>query len=304
MARLSLDFAFEGFRVIRARPLLVPIWGVVLLAFYAGVFYLMASTMGPVFADLQTMKTAASADPAAVMALYQRMLPMYAILIPAGLVLGAVMNCAIYRAVLGSSEASFGYLRLGVDELRQIGVNLLFFLLIIGMEFGVGIVAAIVIGISAAAAAKVMPFVMVILVLLLVGLIIWAGVRISLFSVQTFDTRKINLFGSWSLTKGHFWTLLGGYFIMIVMAVVVELLFTVIFGAVGGVAGVAMHLKPVTPNPAEPFAMLYANPFMLVTMAIFTVVLAPLMLALIVAPVAAAYRNLSGRALMGAEKVF
>ncbi|MEI9902796.1 MAG: hypothetical protein WDN06_01545 [Asticcacaulis sp.] len=44
---LNIDFAFEGFRVIRARPQLIPIWGLVLLVFYAGFFYLMATMMGP-----------------------------------------------------------------------------------------------------------------------------------------------------------------------------------------------------------------------------------------------------------------
>jgi len=304
MANLSVDFAFEGFRIIRAKPQLIPVWGIVLLAFYAGLFYLFGTTVMPAIAELQGMKTGHNTDPSVILGIYQRILPMYGILIPGGLVLSAIMNCAIYRAVLGSKASRFGYLRIGADELRQIGVNILFFLIFVVGEIVVCVVCGIVAGIAAATVPKLAPLIILPLVLAPFGLSIWAGVRMSLFGVQTFDTRKINLFGTWSLTKGHFWPLLGGYLVMIIMALVVELLFMIIFGVVGGAAGLYMHSAPHAVGAANPLAMIYANPVILVTMAVSILVLGPLMLAIMVAPLAAAYRAMSGRPTESVEEVF
>ncbi len=308
---LNIDFAFEGFRVIRARPQLIPIWGLVLLVFYAGFFYMMATMMGPVFADLQNLSAGAGAatNPAAVMGIYQRILPMYGILIPGGLVFGAVMNCAVYRAVLEPANSAFGYLRLGGDELRMIGVNLLFMLVFIAAEFAIGIGFGIVLGVSAVAAPKAAGFVGVILGLVVFGLVIWLWTRISLFTVQTFATKKINLFGSWSLTRGHFWTLFGGYIVVLVLAIIVEILFMIIFGVATGLTSAFVHVAPVAPaatsNPFNAFATVFANPVLLVVMALFIVLLAPLMITIMIAPAAAAYRALTGHGLTReAEKVF
>ncbi|MEI9902795.1 MAG: hypothetical protein WDN06_01540 [Asticcacaulis sp.] len=236
---------------------------------------------------------------------------MYGILIPGGLVFGAVMNCAVYRAVLEPKNSAFGYLRLGGDELRMIGVNLLFMLVFIAAEFAIGIGFGIILGVSAVAAPKAAGFVGVILGLIVFGLVIWLWTRISLFTVQTFATRKINLFGSWSLTRGHFWTLFGGYVVVLVLAIIVEILFMIIFGVATGLTSAFVHVAPVAPaaaaagNPFNAFATVFANPVLLVVMALFIVLLAPLMITIMIAPAAAAYRALTGHGLTReAEKVF
>lgn len=41
--------------------------------------------------------------------------------------------------------------------------------------------------------------------------LIWLAVRLSLASPLTFDTRRVRVFGSFALTRGRFWSLLGAY---------------------------------------------------------------------------------------------
>lgn len=293
---LDTNFAFEGFRVIKAKPMLIPIWGTVLLIFYAALFYVMFSMMMPAMTQMTSaMATGNSADPTAILAMYQKILPMYGIIIPVGLLFGAIMNCAVFRAVLRPSESGFGYLRFGGDELRQIGVNLLLFLIVIVAEVIVGIVIGVLVAVVGAAAPKALVFVAIIGIPLLICLIFWVVVRMSLYSVQTFDTRKINLFGSFALTKGNFWSLLGGYIIALIMAFVVEILAVIVYSVVMLVVGMTAHITAGAADPANPLGMFMSNPVLLVPLALFIVIVTPLMFAIMIAPVAAAYRQLAGK---------
>ncbi|MEI9891311.1 MAG: hypothetical protein WDN45_12940 [Caulobacteraceae bacterium] len=66
---------------------------------------------------------------------------------------------------------------------------------------------------------------------------IYGFVRLSLASPLTFDTRKVDLFGSWALTRGRFWKMLGTYLLVVGLALVIGLLVMIITIAVAAVLG-------------------------------------------------------------------
>lgn len=137
----------------------------------------------------------------------------------------AILMTASFRAVLRPEERGIAFLRLGGDELRMVALTLLF-----------GIVAYLVLMISAVLS--------VLLGLLVVGrdslgavvgaafagmgvaviVCIWLQVRLALAFPLTLLRRRFVLAESWRLTRGRFWTLLGGL-------LVVFLILLILFGA-------------------------------------------------------------------------
>jgi hypothetical protein len=61
------------------------------------------------------------------------------------------------------------------------------------------------------------------------------GVRFSLAPALTFDTHRINLFGSLGLTRRRFWPLFGAYLLAVALAAVVYLLSVLVIFAVGAI---------------------------------------------------------------------
>jgi hypothetical protein len=73
--------------------------------------------------------------------------------------------------------------------------------------------------------------------------------RLSLASPLTFDTKRVNLFGSWRITRGQFWPMFGTYVLTCFMAIVVGLLGMIVLLAcaaiaAGGVNGFASMFRP------------------------------------------------------------
>jgi hypothetical protein len=136
-----------------------------------------------------------------------------------------ILMTAAQRAVLRPEESAFASIRFGGDELRMIG--LAFFL---GFLFMVGyFVAAAILGIvavaSGAAAGGAAPIgpVMIIGVVLILCLVLFFWVRVSLAFPLTLMRRRFVLGEAWQLSRGHFWTLLGGYAVLTIILIVVAL---------------------------------------------------------------------------------
>jgi hypothetical protein len=125
-----------AFRLVRERPGAVAVWGVIYLALTAA----LALTLAPMFA-----KTAALSGDSPEAALQNMSSMMGGILLfqLVFFVVLMVLFAASQRAVLQPERQGFAYLRLGMDELRLLGLALL---LLIGFYAGF-VVATIVIGI-------------------------------------------------------------------------------------------------------------------------------------------------------------
>lgn len=250
MARFSAgEAAFTGFRVVRAHPKAAVVWGGVHLAIQVVFAALIAATIGPALMQLQAMGPAAKRDPAQTAALLGHMAPVYLILGVFFLVFYPVLIAAMNRVVLRPSEGRFAYLRLGRDELRMLGLLLMFIGLAIGAEVAaaiIGVIIEVVLTLVFKAQAR-----MAILPLVAAFLCAWVfvSVRLSLAFSQTFATGRISLFRSWSTTSGQFWPMLGAYVLALVFVVILYIvaylaMFVLTLVTGGGVGGLMAIFRP------------------------------------------------------------
>jgi len=210
---LPLDFAFEGFRLIRARPKLLAFWGVATLFGYGLAAVMFVATFGP----LQPLIASASLHPIDTLSesAEQQFLLVLFCVTPILLLTDAVLACAVCRAGLEEGDDPFGFLRFGARELQVLMVmagSLLMAALVLLSVFSAFMSLRPPAGFTGAG---------LVLSLLCAGFV---RVRLSLNVPQSFAERRIDLFGSVTLTRGRFWPLAGGYAMATAMSFVVQYL--------------------------------------------------------------------------------
>lgn len=217
----ATEAAFEGFRLAGRRPFLMLFWAV---AFTVAIAVLVAMmlliVLGPdvlraVLAGNAGVLDRADFNPV-------RFAVAFPLIFAAVLLLAAMTNTAVYRAILRPKPRGFGYLAIGGDEGRQILLSLL--IMLVSLLCGVGLlVLALAIRLTPepyTALAGVLG------VIVAISLLIWVTTRLSLAAAQTFAERRVTLFGSWALTRGRFWPLFGMWLLAIILTVVVSLVAT------------------------------------------------------------------------------
>ena len=237
MGELSAGaLATEAFRLIEREKRAVAAWGLIYVAAMTaglgGVFVFMGSALAPLLIPGQTH------DPALLPPLLKSMALVYAVLLPLGLLAQAIMICGVYRAILRPEDRGWFFLRVGADELRMVLVSLL--LLIIAAL----VVLAVAFAVAGAAAA--MPGTGWKVLTGLVGglgglcLAAWVGVRLCLATPMTFAERRVRLFGSWRLTRGRFWPLLGAFLLAFVLTLAVSTVMQIVVAIIMGLSGGAL----------------------------------------------------------------
>jgi len=212
------DAAFEGFRLTRERPRAVIAWALCYLLFTFLISAIADLTLGSqskaLIADLQR----AGSDPAAFWPAAQKMAPFFLAGLPLSLAFQAVFTCAIYRAILRPAESSRGYLRLGLDELRMMVLNL-----ILAVIWGATIFVFLLVTLVAAATAGTAGESITVLIgdVVTVGVFcaaVTVAMRLSLAGPMTFADRRLRVFASWTMSKGLFWRLFGAYVLSLILA--------------------------------------------------------------------------------------
>lgn len=231
------EAAFSGFRAGREhfRTLLVwiPILG--LLAF--GMVAVMVTIAGPHMAAMAAASYEPGTDPQTVLATMEPVLRMYAVLIPYLLVYYALLYSAVNRLMLRPGDRGLAYFALGGDELRQLAVMVLLSLVFFAIYL-LGVIGIVILaGLLSVVSKGLEPLGLMVGVFALVSLMVVLAVRLSLASAQTFATKKINLFGSWALTRGQFWPMFGAYVLAMILAVITYLAVFAILALVAVLTG-------------------------------------------------------------------
>ena len=215
--------------------------------------------------------------------------PLAFVAAPLVLIVWLAIIGAIFRQELRPGEKGWAFMRLGRDEallgvLALIGAGIV--LIIAGLQFAAiaGLTLAFDAFLPAAsttarvigtAAASCLNF--------------WIVVRLSLAPAHTFAQRRVSMFGSWALTRRHFWELAWMILLMIGTVFVVFVVLTLVTNLLGG-----QILRDLTahrlshPNAGEIASLLVL---------IFLPTVVPvLVFVLVYSPLAFAYRALSGAA--------
>jgi hypothetical protein len=299
----ATDAAFEGFRVVRRKPVVLLWWTLLNAVLVLAMFAILggASDSFAEFAmiaeEVEANTAAGQPSPEDTARMFGAMggvFAMFAWLFPLQLVVTSMLTAAITRSVVRPSESSFGYLRLGMDEVRVFLVvlvlTLLLYVVYVACVLGV-VITAVVAGMIGEGWAWLAAAVAV---LAAIALMVWLAVRWSLAVPITVAERRMAFFDSFALTRGRFWPLLGMAIIAIVMVIVIFLLTMLVTAPINMMAGFNMFSAMENDDPGALFEMYtLSNPW-IVASALASAVVNSLVAGVWYAPFAAAYRDLKG----------
>lgn len=274
----------------------IVIWALFYIIITALVLVVAGGAMSNFMQLAQTMETGGEPSEAEMMAFMSAYFSMLGLIMPISLILGSVSYAAVNRAVVRPSESAFGYLRLGMDEVRVFVVSLVLSL-VLGFGFGLG--GAIIFGVLGAITAMmgdnaaIGGILIAIAAIAFVCLIIWVAVRLCLALPITVAERRIAIFDSWKLTKGRFWGLFGMTILAYVLCVVVQILLSIIlipilFFVSGGFENLASL------ETMQPMEIMQTMAPLAITVLLFAAIVSALQLAIMYAPFASAYMGITG----------
>lgn len=291
MAFSAADCAFEGFRLARRTPMTILVWAVAYILFSVITFALVGGSLVALMAaatELQGVTHPTPQDLQPLLAVYAGM----AWILPLSLVFSAVIYTAALRAVLAPGESRFGYMRLGMDEVRVFVVTLVLCVLAFIASLVIFGIAGVLAGVLGAVAGDAGGWLAVIPILAAVLAYIWLAVRFSLALPITVAEKKFAIFDSWGLTKGRALGLFGMTLIIIVMAIVVSILASIVLLPLMFLTGGIQQLAAM--EGADLGLIMSTMGPAIVIYVIGNSLISALSLAIFIAPYAAAYRDIRG----------
>ncbi len=301
MAFSATDAAFEGFRLVRRNPLALVAWTLLYAVLTLTALFSLSNMIGPLEAWTAQAEALDGVDQPALDQVREMMTGLAAILVqvawllPISLLVGAMLAAAVARGVLKPSVDVFGYLRVGMDELRVLVVTC-----VLGLLMSLGAVVALValgllVGAAKAAGGGGPAVIVGVLAFLgLVCLFVWLSVRLSLAVPITVAEKRFAFFDSFSRTKGRFWSLLGMAVLALVMVLLVQLLSSIISMPIAMAAGMeSWSFGSGQDSEAVLAALDVSNPWVIAQAAVEAFVSA-LTVGVLYAPFAAAYRDIAG----------
>jgi len=296
MAFSATDAVFEGFRVVRRQPLTLVFWSLFYAAIMVAAFAMIGpSLIGFVTATEQLEQSGATPTLEDFAPLFQMMGLLFAVLLPVSLIASAMIYAAIARSVLRPGESAFGYLRLGMDEVRVLVVSVVLFLVFTVLLFVSSGLIGVAVGMTVAAETPALWLLVVLLVLGAIALFAWLSVRLSLAIPITMAERRIAIFDSFGVTKGRFWPLLGMALLAWVLSMVVGLLGSLVAMPLQLATGGGMAALEGLEDESLQVILQAAWPA-IAAWILINAVMSALQVAVIYAPFSAAYRDIKGAA--------
>jgi len=126
---------------------------------------------------------------------------------------------AVFRSALRPADRRAGYLRFGPDELRLLGLITILMLITLMANIIVMIVALLLGFFLSGGALGPLIYCG------LIGSTCWIAVRLSAAAPLTILRRRIVIAEAWRLTHGRFWTLLGGYLVVLILLAIPGFIF-------------------------------------------------------------------------------
>lgn len=301
MAFSATDAAFEGFRLVRRNPLALVAWTLLYAVLTLTALFSLSNMMGPLEAWTMQAEALDGVDQPSLDQVMEMMAGLGAImaqvawLLPITMVVGAMLSAAVARGVLKPSRDAFGYLRLGMDELRVLVVTFVLGLIMCLCAFVAMLAFGLLIGIvRAAGGGGVAVSVGIIGFLALVWFFIWLSVRLSLAVPITVAEKRFAFFDSFALTKGRFWPLLGMAVLAVVMVLLVQLLSSIVSMPIALASGMESWSFGADQDSAAVIAALdVSNPWV-IAHAVVEAIVSALTVGILYAPFAAAYRTIKG----------
>jgi hypothetical protein len=307
MAGISVGSAVgAGFGLIRQRPISILTWGLLRVGFIVGLVAIYAPTLLSIFADVASHQAelaasgagASSAQSPLAASMMSRLFLLQGVGFIAqilGLLVSAVIVCAVTRAIVHPERKAFASLRIGAPELFIIILSfglsfaLAFCLMLVVIPFAI---AAGFLGAAHQWAIMGIVIGLGVLVLLIGG--IYIAARFAFVVPMMVDDGQFHLFDAWTLTKGRVGSIiLTGLCLMLIaflFGLVIDILFVGLgAGILGMAAGGFDHLQAFFEQP--PMAILQVLAPSLILLAVLTIPIEGCALAIFIAPWARAYRD-------------
>jgi hypothetical protein len=295
-ARFStVEAATAGLRSVRERPRL---WVGASLLFLIGSLAGLAVAVGPaapVYSALSDQMAQMGSDqPTPEAAL--RVIELYGrigiLTLPATLIWMAFLNAAVYRAALRPEPSGRFYLGAGIEEFRQLLVQIALWGVLMVATIAVSVILAAVAALAPGPAAGLIAFLGVV-AMFAVAVHLWT--RLSLATAATFAENGLRLARSWRLTEGSFWRILAAYVLAALAAVAIAEVWSWVVSLVTG--GVMDRMgQGMAAGGFDTRAFLAENTAAMILSYALNAPAGGLQMILTLAPGAAIYRALAGPA--------
>jgi hypothetical protein len=295
----ATDAAFEGFRVVRRKPMVLLWWTLFYLVIFGLIALVVAQPLTNFFSLVQQYEgTGGEPTPDEIMGFMLPLMATIPLLIPLLILQNGIVYSAIARSVLHPEKSAFGYLRLGMDEVRVAVV-----VLVLGILFNIiGFVGYMAVLLLAGGASAIgdggypggVGLFGMLGMLLVYGVMWWLMARLSLAVPITVAEKKFAFFDSFQMTEGHTLKVIGMAILAGVMAIVVAFLVWIIAVAIFLAVGSTVDWQSLE-MAGFGEVIRVAGPMIALGVVIYAVY-AALMLVVMLAPFSAAYRDLKGRA--------
>lgn len=202
MAEFSIQEAIlAGPRLLLREPLACLIWALIAILFLVVIAAPFASPLAEAARALMALRGLPTAE--AVAPILEDVAPFYVLLSLGGLVVGAVIETAVYRAMLEPQSGGLAFLRLGGDELWVLLVNAAVAATTTAFQLALTLPLSLMVGIGKIGFPALTGPLLQIGQWAVDAAVFWLSLRFALAGPMAFKTRSFAFMPAWRLTRGR-----------------------------------------------------------------------------------------------------